>query len=303
MIEEIISNPVMKELALKPYWTVNIDQKKPLDIIALDTQRIIRGAQNDACLTNLSELLRIVGVPQQLVYHLDAKRDGLVVLDIEKTCPNDIKSQLLKLPFIYGDISMSGLGYHLVLPCPILDEITSKKIVMREEHGYYEILLSHFVTFTDKPIQPLYTAENSPVSWQAVWDDLKERQRLASKKEIEVDPDDIDLDFPKHDLLKDAVVRNFRQRFMKTPDSYFGDMSRYEFAVIGSLRLSLIRMLDMPMFANLNLDIKQQILFIYEIASEIIEPRPKHEEIRDGKPWLLYQTYNSFVTKYDQKGE
>mgnify|MGYP006989955557 FL=1 len=74
-------------------------------------------------------------------------------------------------------------------------------------------------------------------------------------------------------------------------------MSRYEFAVIGSIRRSLNIMLDIPMFARrIRLDEQQQILMIYQIVTEILPYREKHDETRDGKPLLLYQVMNSFAT-------
>lgn len=305
MIQDFINNDVICQLAVKPYWTVNIDGKKPLDIVAYDTMKIIRGAQNESCLTDLNNLLRIVNaIPQQFVYSLNAPRDGFVVLDIEKTCPDEIKDRLLDLPFLYGDISMSGKGCHLVFPCPPLDEITINKVAMKEEHGYYEVLIHHFVTFTNYTMLPRYDASNAPIQFQQIWDELKSTQRLATKTEMEFDMDSVKLDFPQYEVLKDAIIRNFKQRFRKRPDDYGGDMSRYEFAVIGSVRVSTNLILDVPVFARkIKLDEMQKIMLVYQIVTEILEPREKHNEIRDGKPMLLYQTCNSFVTNYQSEAK
>lgn len=306
MIQDFISNPVIQYLAQKPYWTVNIDGKKPLDIKAYDADKTIRGAQNESCLTDLNDLLRIVNaIPKQFVYSLNAKRDNIVVLDVEKTCPDDIKAKMLLLPFLYGDISMSGKGYHLVFPCPPLDETTINKVVMKEEHGYYEILIqSHYVTFTNNTIFPQYTAANAPFQFQEIWDELKAQQRIATKNIIDIDPENTKLDFPQYNVLKDAIKRNFKSRFKKKPEDFGGDMSRYEFAVIGSVKVSMNLMLDLPFFSRtVKLDDTQKIMLVYNTVTELLEHRAKHDQIRDGKPLLLYQTYNSFVTNYtDTKG-
>lgn len=298
MIQHFIENEVIRYLAKKPYWTVNIDEKKPLDIVAYKNTGRIYGASNESCLTDLSSLLKTLNaIPAQFVYSLNAVRDGIVVLDIEKTCPDDIKQTLLDLPFLYGDISMSGKGLHLIFPCPPLDEMTSKKVVMKEEHGYYEVLIHHFVSFTNYTIEPRYTVENAPIQFQEIWDKLVETQRSTIKKEIEFDMNKIDLDFPRYSALYQSVIANFRQRFKKTPDDFYNDMSRYEFAVIGSLRYSLKLMEDVPVFKKyIELTEEQEIAIVYDIAKEILEYRPKHDEIRDGKPMLLYQTINSFAT-------
>lgn len=300
MIQDFISNSTILQLAAKPYWTVNIDGKKPLDIKAYVSENKIKGAENESCLTDLSNLLKILNVvPNQFVYSLNAVRDNIVVLDIEKDCPDDIKAQLLKLPFLYGDISMSGKGYHLIFPCPALNEITVNKTVMKEEHKYYEILIHHNVTFTNNTIFPQYDTTNAPIQFQQIWDALLATQKIATKSIINMNIDDIDLSFPQYPVIKDAIIRNFRQRFKKTPEYYNNDMSRYEFAVIGSVRISTELILSVPVFAKrLSLSDEQKIMLVYNVVSDVLEPREKHKEIRDGKPILLYQTYNSFVTTY-----
>ena len=298
MIQDFIDNPVIRQLAPKPFWTINVDGKKPLDIVEYDNTHYIQGAKSDECLTDLRNLFRIVNaIPQQFVYSLNAVRDGIVVLDIEKTCPDDIKETLLKLPFIYGDISMSGKGLHLVFPCPVLDELTYNKVAMKEEHGYYEVLIHHYVTFTNYTIFPRYTESNAPVQFQEIWDALKTTQKNTTKRDFDADIEEVDLDFPQYATMKTAVIRNFRQRFTKTPADFHNDMSRYEFAVIGSIRYSLRLMMDVPMFArHITLSEEQQIAMIYQIVKEILPYRAKHDELRDGKPLLLYQVLNSFAT-------
>lgn len=298
MLQDFIANPIIRTLAAKPYWTVNIDGKKPLDILEFDQSGLIRGAKDEQCLTDLSNLLRITNsIPKQFVYHLNAVRDNYVVLDIEKTCPDDIKNNLLKLPFLYGDISMSGNGLHLVLPCPALDELTVNKIAMKEEHGYYEILLHHYVTFTHYTILPQFTDENSPVSFVEVWNKLKQTQRNTVKHDFDTDIANVSLDFPQREVIEDAVIANFKNRYTKTPDDFHNDMSRYEFAVIGSIRYSLKTVMSFPIFArSVQLDEMQQIAMVYNIVSKILPHRKKHEELRDGKPMLLYQVLNSFAT-------
>lgn len=298
MIQDFINNPVIRTLAAKPYWTVNIDGKKPLDILEYEKTGIIRGAKNEYCLTDLSNLLRIVNnIPAQFVYSLNAARDGIVVLDIEKTCPDDIKQHMLELPFLYGDISMSGNGYHLVFPCPSLDELTYNRTAMKEDHKYYEILLNHYVTFTNNTIFPQFTANNAPISFQTVWDNLKQKLHNTLKKNYSCDITEVNLDFPQYETIKNAVIANFTNRFRKTVDDYHGDMSRYEFAIIGSVRYSLSMILEFPIFARtVNLSEIQQIAAVYDIVTQLIPHRPKHDEQRDGKPMLLYQVFNSFAT-------
>lgn len=297
MFDDFLNNPVIQNLAQKPYWTINVDGKKPLDIVEFSKTGTIRGAFDDKCLVTLSDLISILnGVPQQLTYKLDAVRDNFVVLDIEKTCPDAVKSYFLTLPFLYGDISLSGKGYHMVFPCPELDEITSKKLAMQEPHKYYELLLAHFVTFMPgNMITPQFSPQ--PASFEYLWQTLRDIQKSFAREELQFNADDIKLDFPEYEKLKTAVKRSFENRFRKTPATYNDDMSRYEFAVIGALRLHLLTQLDLPAFNHLKLDVTQQIMIVYQITTEIVSYRAKHDTMRNGKPFLLYQTYNSFVTK------
>lgn len=298
MILDFAGNNIIKELAKRPYWTVNIDNKKPLDIKEFQRSGKIRGACDDSCLTDLSSLLTTLNViPKQLVYSLDAARDNIAILDIEKTCPDDIKNKLLDLPFLYGDISMSGRGYHMAFPCPALDDITIKKVVMKEEHSYYEILLRHYVTFTENTIFPRYTAENAPLQFQQIWDKVYATQKNIVKADLNIDINaNTTPDFPMYESLKSAVLRHFRSRFDKTPTDYGNDMSRYEFAVISSIRYSLNFLIQMPIYRRHEISTKDQILTVYNAAIEIIPYREKHKEIRQGMPMLLYQTYNNFAS-------
>lgn len=299
MLQDFLGNQVIRYLSKKSYWTVNVDNKKPLDIVGYEQTGIIAGARNESCLTDLSSLIQTVGaVPAQFVYHLNAVRDKIVVLDIEKTCPEDLKDTLLNLPFIYGDISVSGKGCHLIFPCPELDEITSNKIVMKDPNGYFEVLLNHYVTFTSYTLFPRYTKTNAPIQFWQVWDGLRQIQKNIVKKNLDIEFNDMKLDFPYYNELKAAVIGNFRKRFNKTPSDFGNDMSRYEFAVIGSVRYALSFMLNMPIFSRrIKLDEREKILFVYKIVSEILLYREKHSELRNGKPLLLYQTYNSFASE------
>lgn len=296
MIQDFVENQVIRYLAGKPFWTVNINGKKPLDIVTYNKTNVIMGAKNENCLTDLSSLLKIVkAVPRQYVYKLNAVRDGIVVLDIEKTCPDKLKDELLQLPFIYGDVSMSGLGYHLVFPCPQLNEITVNKVAMKEEHGFYEILINHYVSFTNDTIFPQYDTNTAPVQFQEIWDKLADTQKNYLKKSIDIDLTNTELNFRQYKSMKEDVKRHFLFRFKKTVNDYGGDMSRYEFAVISSVRYSLDFIQRMPIYKRVKLDEQQQIRFVYETVRELLHHRAKHDEIRDGKPLLLYQTINNFA--------
>ena len=304
-LQNLLTNIAVKQLAVRPFWTINMSNKAPMDFNYFRYTGKIAGAIDSKALTDLYTLMDFFktehnSVPQQFVYSLDCKRDGICILDIESKCPEDIKQKLLsELPYVYGDISMSGHGAHLMFPCPELDEITSSKIVMKEEHGWYEILLAHYVTFTDNTLPERDYKDQT--KFLELWNTLKATQKLASKEGFDISKNRPEYNFSNYNALVANTKSRFKAKFTKRPIDYNNDMSKYEFAVVGSLKIALLTMLDFPIYHNLNLDLNQKVWIVFELAQEILEPRPKHDEFRDNMPWLLYITYNSFVTSYEKK--
>jgi hypothetical protein len=291
-------NEVIKQLSQNPRWTVNIDNKCPVDIKRIKTHGQIRGARDKQCLTTLPDLLDLMGkvnvIPEAFVYFLDAERDNVVVLDIEKTCPDDIKTDLLNLDFLYGDISMSGNGRHLIFPCPPLNDITRNKRVMRRPDGFYEILLNHYVTFTQNLIYPTVIPAEKP--FQQVWDELAATQKLITTSDIDVNTENR----PKftsatHRRFHAELIRAFEYRFTKTPADYHNDMSRYEFAVICAVKNYCKQFLTYSTFENIKLNENEQIWMVCDVIHKILPHRPKHDEQRNGQPFLFYQVCQSFA--------
>lgn len=303
-LQTLIDNPYIQQLADKPFWTVNIHGKMPMDFKGFLTDQQIRGAKDKSCLVSMTQILNYFmslptpATPEQFVYSLDCMRDNVVILDIESKCPEDIKRRLMtELPYVYGDISMSGNGAHLMFPCPPLDELTSKKIVMKEEHGWYEILLQHYCSFTLSTLPPSNLDTNDQTAFLKLWDELREQQKLFEKKDVDVTLQRPDLSFKECRQLKADILARFRSTFKKTLEDYNNDNSRYEFGVISSLKFAQLNILGYPQYAKLDLSENQRIWIIYELLPKILEPRPKHEETRDGMPWLLWRVCNCFAIK------
>ncbi|BAS11870.1 hypothetical protein AHiyo8_01730 [Arthrobacter sp. Hiyo8] len=118
----------------------------------------LRGAWaiDEQCLLTLDELSTRLPAAANCAFYLRAATNGLIVIDIEKTCPPEIAQQLLALPgILYTEESMSGLGYHFVAPLPAnfsAFPIGAGKRKLQEEHGWYEILIDHWCTFTRRPV-------------------------------------------------------------------------------------------------------------------------------------------------------
>ena len=102
-------NKLIKHIMNKPKWTISDKNKRPISIADLqstilngtNSSEYIRGADQyeSADTTTLPKLLNILPTASNHAYKLNAKEDGFVVLDIEKTCPDDLKAQFLQLPY------------------------------------------------------------------------------------------------------------------------------------------------------------------------------------------------------------
>lgn len=160
-------NPAIRSLARSARWTVSgrlgdpgddSKGKAPIDIVELVETGRLRGAfaTDETCLMPLEDLIRALPLAANHAFFLRARTDGLLMVDIEPDCPPGIAADLIALPeIVYSEVSMSGRGFHLLAPLPtnFWDyPVAAAKTVLREEHGWYEFLLEHWVTFTRQPI-------------------------------------------------------------------------------------------------------------------------------------------------------
>lgn len=281
----------VQDIAHNKKWTITtLDKKKPLDMYGLKYEQKIYGAlyTNELSLISLPDLCELVPNATNNTYFLDALVDKYVILDIEPKCPQAIKEQLLKLPYIYGETSMSGNGYHLVFPLPDClynYPIAMNKVVMKEEHGYYEILLNHYVTFTRNTIQPATGNE----SFEEFFENMAKEQKETKRADIDItiEPENI----PHKDTIMSQLldIGDPNACYSKSVADFHDDMSKYEYGLIGFHHYklkNLIRVLSESDGSTYSDNDKAWIL--YEVAQELLEHRDKHDSARDGLPWLLY---------------
>lgn len=252
-------------------------------------ERRIAGAQftNEQSLVSLSQLCDELPTATNNAYYLDSLQDNIFVLDIEPKCPDDMKQELLKLPYDYGEISMSGKGYHLVFHLPdnfYNFPVATQKIVMKEEHGYYEILLNHWVTFTRNMIAPA-PQDAAKNDFEQFFANIASQQKEVIRDAIDVselEPDD----FPFKDDILGLLMR---QPYYKTVSDFNDDHSRFEYAFIGFLYYKLRCILNVSRIKNAhNYTDTEKAWMLYLVAKERLPYRSKHDESRDGLPWLLY---------------
>lgn len=283
---DFYSNAFIKEISKNKKWTVSTNEKIPIDIQAFKYKQKIMGAQytNEISLVDLDELCSLLPDAANNAYFLDAIEDHYVVLDIEPKCPDNIKQKLLNSSYVYGEVSMSGKGIHLIFPLPdYIDDypIAKKKIVLKHQKGWYEILLQHYVTFTRNMIKPS-TVKND------VFDELF-KELAASQTETHRDDVEISLepkDIPYVDTLTELLTHN---DYKKTLQDFYGDMSKYEYGCAGFYHFKLRRLLDIPKYKKAHkYTPNEQAWILYKVLLEKLPHRTKHETTRDGLPWLLY---------------
>lgn len=303
------SNPAIRLLATHPRWTVSgqlgdgpdSKGKAPIDVRALlDTGRIRGAWKNDEnCLVTLDELAHRLPEAANSTFYLHGQTDGLLVIDVEPGCPSETAANLLALPdILYCEISMSGRGYHLVAALPKnFYELTAAatKRVLREAHGWYEILIDHWVTFTRKPIgeEVISLAGNIDLkaaqfaSVDELYASLAETAQASSSAATEVTTPTQPPEIKAGQQVIDRTLALSAQRF-KTLEQFGGDQSRYEFSILGVLyRQMRVQLVLFSFVHRSTYSDSDHAWLLYQAAMKVLPSRPKHNERRNGRPFLL----------------
>jgi hypothetical protein len=303
---EFYNNAFVQSIANKEKWRVSDKYKRPLDMRALIDKQVVWGMANNRGynpLVDLQTLINVLPDATNNAYHLETAIDKFVVLDIEPKCPDVIKEQLLKLPYLYGETSMSGKGVHLVfdLPKELWKEypVIHDKLAIKESHGYYEILLNHMVTFTRNAL-PETVPEKEISEFEKLFEKLASEAKPTAVASCDISIDEIDTDSIPYYGRTMTVLR--AQKYRKKPEDFSNDMSRYEFGMAGFYWRALKRLLKNPQYSNAEYTDEQKAIVIYVLLSENLEFREKHDSQRNGMPWLLHLA-TQIISKSDDKNE
>ena len=321
-------NSTIQHLGKTPRWTISTNFKAPINIQHYKAQGAISGAvlsEMDRHLTTLDDVMRTVPNAANCCYFLDVISDGYIMLDIEPECPEPLRSHLLTtLQFaLYAETSMSGKGFHVLLPKPEnFDDYplaAGKNKVQDSENGY-EILLSHWVTFTRNPIDDnlinLALRADDGLSPEALWEKIApSAQRSAEKKfTVELDDDNMELTI-EEERLKDKIVGMYHFQNNVTPAKFHNDMSKFEFSRISKMSyIAFDHMVDANAAKTVTPSVKFTVeeyrrakqrgyqgevntdllvKLTYNAVKEVFEPRAKHAETRNGMPYLLYRVISN----------
>jgi len=288
---DFYGNPIISAIADLPRWTVSDSAKAPINVRELlFGEGRLWGAHevSEHCLVTLDEMVTHLPTAANSAFYLRAQTDGFLVLDIEKTCPPETARRLLALPSLYSELSMSGRGYHKIMPLPAnfwdFPVATNKK-VLQAPKGHFEILLDHWVTFTRSPVpaalQP--AIDYRPGLWEEVYADL-------AKAAVETPTVEFDIDGARPEIARREQIIDLmtRRPLDKSLEDFHGDHSRFEFSTLGVLFNRLTTIL-VAINANHGTEYDEASMswLLYEAASEMLPPRDKHEEARNGMPLLL----------------
>lgn len=287
---EFYKNDFVKSISKNPKWTVSDKNKRPIDMIALMNDDVWGAsfARGYNPFVSLETMIKQLPDAVNNAYYLEAETDKFVVLDIEPCCPDVMKKALLRLPYVYGEISMSGKGYHLVFPLP--EDIWAKypaihnKVALKEKHKNYEILINHMVTFTRNYIEPPYDPASMDEFirvFETLAREAKQTQKASSS--------DIQIIDTKNIPLFDRTMTVLKaQKYKKKPDDFYNDMSRYEFGMAGFYYNALERLTKNQIYKNIHYTNDEKATIIYALLQKNLEHREKHDTKRNNVPWLLY---------------
>lgn len=297
----IYTNQAVLALGREPRWTVSDMTKRPIDMRHLidgcgsrcQHEGPARGAwaTDERCLVSLDELTDFLPRAANRAFWLQGTIDGLLMLDVEGSCPPEEAARLLSMTSdVYRERSMSGKGFHLLLPLPsnFYDfPVAAAKVVLKHPQGWWEILIEHWATFTGTPVGDISALGPGPAAGPS-WEDVYAEVAASA---VEVRALDINVDAERPDILRREQVLEIilRDGHKRDPADFGGDMSRFEFSVLGVLynRLRNVTKAVESVTPDYVYDETALAWLLYDAATSLLEHRPKHDEIRNGMPLLL----------------
>ena len=307
-------NPAIQKLKDIPKWSVSDKNKRPIDMFLLQTQQQISGCDvtMPGAMCTLAETINILETPANHAFYLDVLEENVIIVDIEKICNPLLYKELMKLPYLYAEKSMSGRGAHLIMPLPRnFDEypIAQTKVALKEPSGQFELLLNHWVTFTRNVIKTP-TAPNgintngSYDKWDEIYKKLAENATKTHYEQLEYTETKNIADIPKSDEILDLLVN--KNPYRKSPSDFTRedgspDMSRYEAGFLTTKYINLLMILNTTIAdSNYNYTLSDHIAILAETAKLGLSHRDKHDTYRNKLPYLTYIAKQT-VERYQAK--
>ena len=325
-------NPLIETIAGDENWTVSTKDKRPVNAKRLLRDNEVRNINFDygnplVSLDDLDANPDLQAVNR--TYRLKARENSIIAIDVEPEAPESMKKEVLSFPSHYTELSMNG-GVHLLIKVP-RDLINDDNRYMFEElsvckefipkgvkrQAYFEVMFNdHFMTFTKKmdvnkriadfennqeDRDKLISFLNNLVELDK---DRKKERELAKQYQVEMLDNLIDED-KKEDIEKFINLKPFdrakQQASAKDVKNFGDDYSRYEMSVINGLASHTLHIYNLAKGTisfkdTVNLFTEQDLVHaVYLLAKDIIPYRDKHDEIREGLPWLLYTAKQGYA--------
>lgn len=260
-------------------------------------------------------------------YRLRARENRVIAIDVEPGAPESMKQEVLAFPAHYTELSKNG-GVHLLILVPedlitpenryMFDDLSVfKEPVPKPEDpkekprdAHFEVLFNdHFVTFTkrmltEKPCIDYNQDADAKATLATFLHNIVQMDKQR-KKEREI-AKEYRIGMMKNliDEEKEKIIESFisikpfdkakEQADSKNASDFGGDHSRYEMSVANGLAFHTIRIhglaKDTISFREMTESLTEQDLAyaIYLLLKESVPYRDKHDETRDGLPWLLF---------------
>lgn len=322
--------PIIQFLGKDNRWTISDKEKRPVDAKHLLETHEVRNARvydDPYPLVTLAELNADENLYHtNRAYRAQAQHNHVLILDVEPDASPEVKQFAIDFPAHFTELSRNG-GVHLIIAVPDIaitpeNEYLFTSTVIKSPDNTFELIMNdHYITFTkrivhDKPIADFKNNEddfNKLVNFldNIVKMDAKAKEERELKRQMAVDFDDSDLHLDLIDKLMDSknFIAFMEKQSEKTPDSFHGDLSRYEGSIATACAGFVHRFAtSLPNTLVLKETFKEMtdndwIYTAYKMTKFIVPERDKHDEYRDGMPWLLYNAQSgwTFIRAKDQQ--
>ena len=329
-----IQNPLIDKIADDENWTVSDDKKKPVNAkVLLATEQVVNakfdGEWPLVSLRLLDSNIKLDAVNR--AYWLQARKNRVIAIDIEPVASDLMKNYMIHFPAHYTEMSRNG-GVHVILEVPesmindenryLFDDLSVlKEDVPKNEEGkelrpaHFEVLFNdHYVTFTKFMVhKPYCDYENDSKARSALAEFLDTIVKMDKKrKEIRERIRQYKISMINNQITteKKEAIEKFtgllpfdnakEQAEMKDPADFGGDLSRYEMSIASGLAYHTLRChegaKDTISYRELaeSLTENDLVYAIYTMLEEVVPYRDKHDEERDGLPWLLFTAKNAY---------
>lgn len=256
---------------------------------------------------------------------VDSAAQGIYMLDIEKTCPTEIRRAILLAlhdQALYLEKSLSGKGFHMMVRLDPPEALRTAKY-----KKWFEALSGHHCTFTGNELsfddayqmeipenealsgddrdKDLMSALSRPLTGSEFYEAIGsggtavkpvQSGELGEYRSAVAGFDDRHADL--FNALCDLV-------YEKTVDKDFhNDLSSWEFGYASKLHYALQRMSHAMMasdgtYYSVKLSKTDAVMLVYMVLKQNVPPRDKHKEYRNGLPWLLYTSQNVYAKTFE----